>query len=362
LVTADAVSFAYDHSGYRIKKVVNPTTTKNYHLEGEHLEAVYDDQAVLQAKYFRGGVIDEIVNAYQRNAAGDLINSTFHHDALQSVLGQSLHDGNILAAQSYTAYGRILNQVTPSNNDQKYTGRERDGVTGFYYYRARYYDPVIGRFISEDPKGFDAGVNFYAYCLDNPINCNDPTGKAGMVVTFPGYNVDTGLGFRIPLVHGGVVAIDNSTGNTQYFEFGRYGGQYGDVRGPIDVGNVTFNSNGSITRDSMQTLNQNLSKFGQGMTPTTLYNSEYDATEISNFALDRQANVKDYPYTINPNPFDDKPFNTCVNFAWDAFQAGKPSQSASNSNYGIDLESAQGGFLIYPNKPNHNMMASVYAK
>jgi RHS repeat-associated protein len=37
-------------------------------------------------------------------------------------------------------------------------------------YRARYYDPTIGRFISEDPKGFDADVNFYSYALDNPVN------------------------------------------------------------------------------------------------------------------------------------------------------------------------------------------------
>jgi len=40
-----------------------------------------------------------------------------------------------------------------------------------------FFEPVMGRFISEDPKGFGAGVNFYAYCLDNPVNCNDPSGN-----------------------------------------------------------------------------------------------------------------------------------------------------------------------------------------
>jgi len=47
-----------------------------------------------------------------------------------------------------------------------------------YYYRARYYDPEIGRFVSEDPLGFAAGdVNFYAYVGNNPINNNDPSGQ-----------------------------------------------------------------------------------------------------------------------------------------------------------------------------------------
>jgi RHS repeat-associated protein len=44
------------------------------------------------------------------------------------------------------------------------------------YYRARYYDPKIGRFISEDPIGFDGGINFYAYVGNNPANWTDPSG------------------------------------------------------------------------------------------------------------------------------------------------------------------------------------------
>ena len=42
------------------------------------------------------------------------------------------------------------------------------------YYRARYYDPELGRFITSDPIGFWGGINFYAYCLNNPVNWVDP--------------------------------------------------------------------------------------------------------------------------------------------------------------------------------------------
>ena len=59
-----------------------------------------------------------------------------------------------------------------------FTGREYDSETGLYFYRARYYDPKIGRFISEDPIGFQGGdLNLYAYVRNNPVNRTDPYGE-----------------------------------------------------------------------------------------------------------------------------------------------------------------------------------------
>ncbi len=57
-----------------------------------------------------------------------------------------------------------------------FTGREWDRETGLYYYRARYYDPMEGRFVSKDPIGLDGGMNVYTYTEDNPINFTDPFG------------------------------------------------------------------------------------------------------------------------------------------------------------------------------------------
>jgi RHS repeat-associated protein len=59
-----------------------------------------------------------------------------------------------------------------------FTGREHSGTggTGLYYYRARYYDPKIGRFLSEDPIRFEGGINFYSYVFDNPVNMTDAFG------------------------------------------------------------------------------------------------------------------------------------------------------------------------------------------
>ena len=71
----------------------------------------------------------------------------------------------------------IVDQTGSVENTFTYTGREWDEEIGLYYYRARFYDGGIGRFICEDPIGFKSGdVNFYRYVFSNPINHIDPTG------------------------------------------------------------------------------------------------------------------------------------------------------------------------------------------
>jgi RHS repeat-associated protein len=93
----------------------------------------------------------------------------------------------------YSAFGQSQPGTGASPSRLKYAGREDDG-TGLYYYRARYYDPVIGRFISEDPLGFAAGdVNFYAYVGNNPVNANDPSGKVAETV-WDAFNISLGVG------------------------------------------------------------------------------------------------------------------------------------------------------------------------
>src|SRR5271154_347140 len=62
-----------------------------------------------------------------------------------------------------------------TTNSYNYTGRETDGL-GINYYRARYYSPNSGRFLSEDPMGLTAGPNLYQYALGNPTNLRDPHG------------------------------------------------------------------------------------------------------------------------------------------------------------------------------------------
>ena len=72
-------------------------------------------------------------------------------------------------------FGNTAMTGTANNNSYEYTGRENDNA-GQYYYRARYYEPSIARFISEDPIEFSGGNNFYAYAGDSPTMFGDPFG------------------------------------------------------------------------------------------------------------------------------------------------------------------------------------------
>jgi len=84
------------------------------------------------------------------------------------------------AAQSYEydSFGSITHMKDPAFvQPYAFTGREYDSESGLYFYRARYYDPKIGRFISEDPIGFAGGdVNLFSYTWNSPQNWTDPLG------------------------------------------------------------------------------------------------------------------------------------------------------------------------------------------
>ena len=85
--------------------------------------------------------------------------------------------GFVVNSYEYDSYGRIEASIEGIANPFTYTGREQDPESGLYYYRARYYDPEIGRFLSEDPIGFTArDLNLYRYVGNNPVKFVDPDG------------------------------------------------------------------------------------------------------------------------------------------------------------------------------------------
>jgi RHS repeat-associated protein len=159
---------------YRIGRSGGSLGNRSFFLEGEHLESEYSGSQ-LQARYFRGSTIDELVAAWLLDADGKTRPYLFHQDQVTSTTAISGHNGGTAQSAKYAAFGQVQAATGSSVNRQGYTGREEDG-TGLMYYRARYYDSSIGRFISEDPLGYAAGVNFYAYCSNSPVDCSDPTG------------------------------------------------------------------------------------------------------------------------------------------------------------------------------------------
>jgi RHS repeat-associated protein len=111
--------------------------------------------------------------------------SFYEADGLSSV--SSLTNSAGAATQSYTydSFGNIIAMNGSLTNPFRYTGREFDPETSLYFYRARYYDPKTGRFLSEDPLEFAGdGPDFYAYTNNNPVNWVDPMGTSILCPTF----------------------------------------------------------------------------------------------------------------------------------------------------------------------------------
>jgi RHS repeat-associated protein len=131
----------------------------------------YDQTGNITAKYTHGPNIDEPLAVQQRT------NTYYYHaDGLGSITALSNSSGNIVQTYSYDSFG---NMTATGNIRQPYafTGREYDAETSMYFYRARYYDPKVGRFVTKDPIGFAGGINVYAYVENNPVRFKDPKGK-----------------------------------------------------------------------------------------------------------------------------------------------------------------------------------------
>jgi len=112
--------------------------------------------------------------------------------------------------QRYNSFRKLTTSTGSLVNPFRYTARESDSETGLSYYRARYCDPAAGRFISEDPVGFDGGINFYRYAENSPLNWIDPSGNGPICfsVTPKGMTeipcVDPAPGTNCKYVPGGV--------------------------------------------------------------------------------------------------------------------------------------------------------------
>jgi len=105
------------------------------------------------------------------------VNSFYHTDGLGSIVDLTDNLGAIVQSYVYDSFGNIVLQNGSLLNPYTYTGREFDSESGLYYYRSRYYDSSIGRFLSEDPLLFIDSINLYLYVTNNPINFVDPLGS-----------------------------------------------------------------------------------------------------------------------------------------------------------------------------------------
>ena len=168
------VTHMYDADGRRVQQSIGSQTT-NYLWDETSLygDVVLEISSGNTTSYVLGGT--ELLSQ-TRNG----VTSYYLHDGQGSVNALTNASADITDTYSYTAFGETLNRTGTTINAYQYTGQQLDSSTGLYDLRSRYYDPSLGRFLSQDiyPHIISdpAQLNRYVYVANNPINLIDPTG------------------------------------------------------------------------------------------------------------------------------------------------------------------------------------------
>ncbi len=190
--TGTNATFAYDLLGRRVKKSTGGGATTYYLSDGADEIAEYTGFTAnnLQRRYVPGPTIDQPIAMV--TSAG--VRTFFHTDKRGSVIAMSDSSGNLNEGPyTYDAYGNMTGAST--GVPFRFTGRRLDPETGLLYYRARYYDPVRGRFPQTDSVGYSAGMNLYTYTDNDPTDKTDPDGKVA--------NIAAGAAFGA-IIEGGI--------------------------------------------------------------------------------------------------------------------------------------------------------------
>ncbi len=179
-VTSD-IHYSYDVNDRRIAKSVDsdgagpkPVSIERFVYDGQHIAVSFDGTGKQTHRYLHGPTVDQILA--DETALGQVLwPLTDHQGTVRDIVNSS---GVVQDHLVYNSFGTITSETNPAIPHLfTYTGRELDTESGLYFYRARYYDPMRGRFLAEDPVAFAAGdLNLVLYVGNSPLSKTDPFG------------------------------------------------------------------------------------------------------------------------------------------------------------------------------------------
>jgi len=181
--------YQYDALGRRVS-ISDGATTNWLVYDGNHVVAEVDAGGGPLKSYTWGPGIDSLLafTTYSDTATNTYYALTDHLGAVHALADES---GEIVESYRYDAWGRVLGVYDGSGtplsesavgNHYLWQGRWYSWNTGLYYFRARWYDPITGRWLSKDPIGISGGLNQYVAFNNNPVNERDPFGLATVYI------------------------------------------------------------------------------------------------------------------------------------------------------------------------------------
>ena len=180
-LNAGQVTYRYDANGIRMSETAAGLTT-NYLVDpsrdyAQVIEESLDLSTEAEVRYSYG---DDLIAQHQRTSPTATESRTFHYDGLGSTRLLTDLTGAITDSYAFTAFGELEGSTGITQNDYLYTGEQYDPNLGFYYLRARYYNPTIGRFPAMDTWRGRVSVaitlNKYLYANASPTDFVDPSG------------------------------------------------------------------------------------------------------------------------------------------------------------------------------------------
>ena len=173
-VILSETQYVYDTMNCRITKSVNGVKT-HFVYNGDNPWADFNGAGEVIARYLYGRGMDKILARFRPGEG----TSWYLVDRLGTVRDIADAAGNLASHFDYDSFGQIITQTNPIASDRfTFTGRELVAEINLYYYRARWYDPAIGRFVSRDRVGgHTEDLNLYRYVRNSVPNATDPTGQ-----------------------------------------------------------------------------------------------------------------------------------------------------------------------------------------
>ncbi len=156
----------------------SPATSNWTVYDGLDVHADLNATGAVTRRYLNGPAVDQVLARYDAATGQSAWYLTDRLGSTRALAVITASAVNLLDRVDYDAFGQVTTETNAAQGDRfKFTGREYDSATGLYHYRARWYDPGTGRFLSEDPLRFAAGdSNLYRYVANAPTNFIDPTG------------------------------------------------------------------------------------------------------------------------------------------------------------------------------------------